>query len=535
MPVATAHSVALRGAVGHVVPIQADVSPGQVGTTWTGRVDTSVNEAQHRCRMAIINSGLPWPATKRITVLFAPADLRKHGTHYDLGAAIAIVAAAGSPLPENLAGCLFIGELALDGALRPVASVLPMVLAAREQGFHTVFVPEPQAAEAAMVPGVSVFGMRSLAQVHAVLAGDEVPDAAPVAAAGPSSLLSWRGSARHEEVDLGDLLGMADARYALEVAAAGGHHLLLEGPKGSGKTSLAERVPTILPDLTAEESLELTAIHSLAGVLDASRGLITRPPYSAPHHDASKASIVGGGSGQVRPGELSRAHAGVLFLDEFPLFRRDVIEALREPLESGEITVSRTDEQVTLPARGMVVLAANPCPCGDFVENALANRCRCRETVRRDYRARVTGPVADRLDITRHVAALTPHERLDRFAVIETSAVVRARVAAARARQAARYETRAWRLNAQVPSVALRDEWPLSEQGRDVVEEAVRLGRLTSRGAVRVHRLAWTVLDLRRRDDPPGEERPGAPEVSVALRLRSGEPLEAATVAAVAG
>lgn len=530
MPFATAATVALQGAVGHLVHIQADVSPGQVGTTLVGRPDQTLNEARDRCRMAIINSGLPWPATKRITVLLSPADLRKHGTHYDLGMAVSVLSADGTVAPDALAGCLFVGELTLDGGLRPVQGVLPMVLAARERGVHTVFVPEPQAREASMVPGMAVLGMRSLGQVVAELRGEEVPEAPPVADVSGGSLLRWRGSTRQEEVDLADVIGMADARFALEVAAAGGHHLLLSGPKGAGKTTLAERLPTVLPDLDDEESLELTAIHSLAGALDARDGLVRRPPFSAPHHDASKASIVGGGSGQVRPGELSRSHAGVLFMDEFPLFRSDVIEALREPLENGEITVARAEEQVTLPARGILVLAANPCPCGEFSAVAAVNRCQCREVTRRDYRARVTGPVSDRIDITRHVQPVGSHERGDPLAVHESSAVVRERVAGARARQRARYAGETWRLNGHVPGARLRDRWPLSEGAALGLEAAVRRGRLTSRGAVRVHRLAWTVHDLTGADGPPDQD-----DLVVALALRSGEPLPAAAISRVAG
>ena len=211
--------------------------------------------------------------------------------------------------------------------------------------------------------------MRSLAQIVAELRGDEVPEAPPVAAMSGSRLLSWRGQERMEEVDMADLLGMNDARYAVEVAAAGGHHLMLSGPKGAGKTTLAERIPGILPDLTPRESLELTAIHSLAGALEPGDDRLTRPPFFAPHHDASKASLIGGGTGRVRPGEVSRAHCGVLFLDEFPLFRSDVIEALRQPLESGEVTIARGDDSATFPARGMVVVACNPCPCGDYTDD----------------------------------------------------------------------------------------------------------------------------------------------------------------------
>jgi magnesium chelatase family protein len=303
------------------------------------------------------------------------------------------------------------------------------------------------------------------------------------------------------------------------VAAAGGHHLLLSGPKGAGKTSIAERIPGLLPDLTPAESLELTAVHSLAGTLDPGEAMITRPPFSAPHHDASKASIIGGGSGAVRPGEVSRAHGGVLFLDEFPLFRSDVIEALRQPLESGDVTVARRDESVTLPARGMVVLACNPCPCGDFSGDARLNRCTCREVQRRAYRAKVTGPVADRVDIVRHLLPLRRRDALADIERPESSAQVRARVVAARARQAERYAAESWRLNGHAPGPVLRERWPLTKAGQQAVDNQLYAGGLSRRGATRVHRLAWTVADLRRVDHP------GLDEVDTALRLRTGEPL----------
>lgn len=519
MPFATAHTVSLRGAIGHLIDVQTDVSPGQVGVTLVGRADTTINEARDRCRMAILNSRFDWPATRRITILLSPADLLKSGTHFDLAIAVSVLAAAGTVPPASLERTAFIGELTLDGNLRSVTGVLPMVLAAAERGVRAVFVPEPLAAEAAMVPDMSVIGVRSLAQVVAVLRDEEVPEAPPVAPDSGATLLAWRGQERLDELDLADLLGVADARYALEVAAAGGHHLLLSGPKGSGKTSLAERLPSLLPDLDRTESLELSAIHSLAGTLDPAGGMLTRPPFSAPHHDASKASLIGGGLGVVRPGEVSRAHCGVLFLDEFPLFRSDVIEALRQPLESGDVTVARRDESVTLPARGMVVLACNPCPCGDWSASNGSNRCTCKEAQRRDYRNKVTGPVADRVDIVRHLPPLRQHDRLLDVERPETSTEVRARVTAARVRQAERYADESWRLNGQAPGPVLRERWPLTKEGQAEVDDQLYKGRLSRRGATRVHRLAWTIADLRR------VERPGLEEVATALRMRTGEPL----------
>jgi magnesium chelatase family protein len=315
-----------------------------------------------------------------------------------------------------------------------------------------------------------------------------------------------------------------DVKYALEVAAAGGHHLMLSGPKGSGKTSLAERLPSLLPDLSVEESLELTAIHSLAGALEPGDDLIRRPPFFAPHHDASKASLIGGGTGRVRPGEVSRSHCGVLFLDEFPLFRADVVDALRQPLESGEITIARGEESATYPARGMVVMACNPCPCGEFTPVRATNKCQCTQQERHFYSRKVTGPVHDRIDILRHVLPPLSDETLLPGEQPETSVMVRERVAAARARQGVRYADREWRLNSQVPSAVLAREWPLPETGAARLAKEVIEGRLSRRGAVRVHRLAWSVADLRERDCPT------VSDVDTAFRLRQGEALLQASV-----
>lgn len=528
MPFATTHCVALDGARGHLIDVQADASNGQAGVVVIGRADAALREGLDRVRMAIANSDLKWPAALRTTILLSPADLPKAGTHFDLAMAVTVLAATSQVEHAQIAGTAFIGELTLAGGLRPAVGVLPMALAAAARGVGRVVVPEPQAEEAQLVPGLQVIGVRSLAQVVAVLAGEVPPDAPPVAAASGAHLLQWRGSGRLDDLDLADLRGMADEKYAAEVAAAGGHALMLSGAKGCGKTSLAERIPTILPDLTTEESLELTALHSLAGALGAGQGMIRRPPFAAPHHDASKASVIGGGQGRVQPGEISRAHCGVLFLDEFPLFRSDVIEALRQPLENGDITIARRDESITLPAGGMLVVASNPCPCGNWTANARTNRCTCPETVRRRYQSRLSGPIADRIDVLRHVRPASPASH-DPFRPVEASRDVRERVAAARARQARRFADHGWRLNAQIPSPRLKDTWPVAPPAKQLVDNETYAGRLSARGAVRVQRLAWTVADLSsvRRGS---EVEPGIDEVEVALRLRTGRPLDLRTV-----
>ena len=522
---ATTRTVSLQGALGHVVDVQVDLGAGQVATILVGRPDPSISEGRERCRAAIINSGYDWPGARRVTILLSPTDLPKRGPHFDLAIAVAVLVANKLAVPEEvLSRTALIGELSLDGRVRSVPGVLPMVMAAAARGSITrVVVPEPQAGEAALVEGVDVFGVRSLSQVMAVLLDQEVPEAPPVEPLTGESLLSWDGQARMETVDLADVIGMSDARYALEVAAAGAHHLLLTGAKGVGKTTLAERLPTILPQLDRQQSLELTAIHSLCGALPAGAPVLVDPPFRAPHHTASRSGILGGGTGRVHPGEVSKAHHGVLFLDEFPLLPSDVVEALRQPLESGEITIARGDDEATYPAGGMLVLACNPCPCGAYSTRSRDHECRCSEVKRRAYRQKISGPIADRIDITRIVEP-EPQQLAPYDAPPETSATVAARVAAARERQRSRYAGARWSLNGHVPGPALRTDWPLDPQATRQLDSAVYAGLLTRRGATRVHRVAWSVADLR------GADRPGIEELSVALRLRRGEPLELATV-----
>jgi magnesium chelatase family protein len=533
MAFATARTLALRGADGHVIDVQVDASPGVPATTLVGRGDKSLSEARDRVRMAINNDCGRWPATKRVTILLSPADLPKAGTHYDLAIAVAVLAAdkAHEELTaEQLDGWAFIGELSVSGGLRPVPGVLPMVIAAAAHGITRVFVPEPQAGEAALVPGMTVFGVRSLGQVSAVLRGVEVPDAPPVVAPSASPLATWRGEDRLADLDLADLEGLEDVRYAVEVAAAGGHPLMLVGPRGSGKTSIAERIPSILPDLTVEQSLEVTALHSVTGVLPEGSGLLRRPPWFAPHHSASAASILGGGTGKVRPGQVSLAHHGVLFLDEFPHFRSDVIEAMRQPLESGEVTIARGEESATYPARSLVVLAANPCPCGNF-HGLTGGSCDCTDVLRAHYRRKLSGPVLDRVDIWMEVRPQGRRRTGSWGPDPESSADVRARVTDARRRQARRYRDCDWLLNASCPGPALAERWPLDPDAQQLVDAELGDGTLTRRGLTRVQRLAWTVADC------AGVARPGVEETAIALTLRSDDaarslPARVVTVAA---
>lgn len=530
MTLATARCLALAGAEGHLIDVQVDISQGTPGTFMVGRPDKSLQEARDRVRMAINNAVPSWPASRRVTILLAPADLPKSGTHFDLAIAIAVKAADQSQAknapdhrvpPQALEGSAFIGELTLAGNLRPVRGVLPMVLAARERGITRVFVPEPQAREAAMVPGMTVFGMRSLAQVVAELRGEQVPEAPPVEGTTATRLLSWRGQELRDEVDMCDVEGMEDVIFAVTVAAAGGHHLMLSGPRGAGKTTVAERIPSVLPDLTLEQSLEVTAVHSLVGALDT---LVTRPQFFAPHHDASRASVLGGGTGRARPGEVSLAHHGVLFLDEFPLFRADVIDALRQPLEAGEVTIARGEESATYPARAMVVLASNPCPCGNFHAQAGGLVCDCPDAVRRHYQRKLGGPVADRIDIWRELIPMGSHRGRDPFAVRRSSAEVRRLVTAARMRQAARYDGLGFALNSAVPGSVLAERWPLPAEGQDLLDEAMARGRLSRRGVTRVHRVALSVADV------AGHEVPDVEDVRTALALRTSQPVPVAAL-----
>ncbi|MGW5769634.1 YifB family Mg chelatase-like AAA ATPase [Streptomyces longwoodensis] len=523
-------AVALVGVEGVVVEVQADLEPGVAAFTLVGLPDKSLTESRDRVRAAVVNSGGEWPQ-KKLTVGLSPASVPKAGSGFDLAVACAVLGAAERIDPRVLADIVMIGELGLDGRVRPVRGILPAVLAAAEAGYEQVVVPECAAAEASLVPGVSVLGVRSLRQLIAVLADEPVPEEAPDEQGRPDPLLAGlrvpgtgaatgmhsMGAAQHDPGhDLSDVVGQVSARTAVEVSAAGGHHLFLEGPPGAGKTMLAERLPAVLPRLTGQESLEVTAVHSVAGLLPPGKPLIDVPPYCAPHHSATMQALVGGGPSIARPGAVSLAHRGVLFLDETPEFNSQALDALRQPLESGHVVIARSAGVVRFPARFLMVLAANPCPCGRFSQRD--SLCECPPSAIRRYQARLSGPLLDRVDLRVEVDPVSRAELAHRGPGGESTEVVATRVHAARERAAARLAGTPWRTNSEVPGRELRTRWHAARGAMDEAERNLERGVLTARGLDRVLRVAWTVADL------VGHDRPDATDVALALQLRTGVP-----------
>lgn len=501
-----ATAVALLGLTGRLVDIEAALTNQKPGLKLVGLPDAALREAQARVRSAIEHSGFEMPS-RHLTVNLSPAALPKHGSAFDLGIAVAVLVTQGVIDPAALEGVVHIGELGLDGRVRPVPGVLPSVLAARANGRRTVVVPSANEAEASLVSGMRVLAVASL-RALAILHG---ADLEPV----PVEPVAERAQAAVEPPvpDLADVVGNDEAVEALLVAAVGAHHVMMVGPPGAGKTMLAARLPGLLPDLDEATALEATCVASLAGE-GVAGGLRRRPPWQAPHHTATPAAIVGGGSGWIRPGAAARASGGVLFLDEAPEFTAAALDALRQPLESGWITVERAAATARFPGRFQLVLAANPCPCGQF--GSADGECTCPPASRRRYLDRVSGPLLDRIDV---------HLRVDRVSAAQLrlrderpglgTAEARARVAAARGRSAARLASTPWRVNGEVPGPWWRaTERRLPPEVRAPLDTAFERGRLTMRGYDRVLRLAWSVADL------AGVPRPGRRELGTALSLR---------------
>ncbi len=484
--ICSVQTLGIQGIQGNPVVAECYVSNGLPGFDIVGLPDAAVKEARERVRAAAKNSGLTFPAS-RITVNLAPANLKKAGTHYDLPILLSILAACGSVRrPKSTSA--FLGELGLDGQVRAINGVLPMALAAKKAGVQVLFVPAENAAEATLARGPAIIPVKNIRELAMGLNGEITLQEEPL----------WVPSQRDPVgLDFKDVLGQENVKRALEVAAAGSHNVLLIGPPGSGKSMLSKRLPSILPDMTWEESLEITQIYSVLGMLTAKEPLVQQRPFRSPHHTVSNAGLIGGGS-NPKPGEISMAHKGVLFLDELPEFRKDTLDLMRQPLEDGAVTISRVSGAVTYPAEYMMVCAMNPCKCGWYGDPS--GRCTCSDRAVEAYRSRISGPLLDRIDIIVEVPAVH-FEELRSRAEAEPSSAIKARVDEARKRQNARFSGKSGMCNARMGPEEMRNHCGLDEACAGLMKQAFDALGLTARSYDRILRVARTIADLDRSDE----------------------------------